>query len=478
MFLYYISNRLGWRREITVTVGAFISLILFMGGSTLLYLDIVDWPLPPTEGPVWMFHTNYTGIAKADFPLSIAVFMLLLYPSWQIAGFLVARRMDTGSFLLPLVSYDQVKSRRVKPETQFVVKRGGSPRKLTREAVEALGGIGRFVEEGARVLIKPNICGGNPQIHGSFTRIEVVDKLVDMIRGVNAEPIVVDSDMIWTKFKPVADAQGWKEWAQKKGVTLKNLRQTRRARFDFGEGSAIGVVPVSLELVEADVIISVPAMKTHLLTDVTLGMKNMYGTFPEENKAKYHRFGIENVIYEVNRAFTPHLTIIDGTIGGEAYGPLSCRPLDFKTIIASNDVVAADSVACILMGYDPFVVEHIKKAHERDLGKADVTFDPSSLDEAHEKDGNWERPDPEVTKFYEGLVEVFLQLPGMQNVFDIAADFVLFGMATLPILRDLTPALESVMDDVLGGLIRSGYRSVKLADEGLNRIREILRIET
>jgi len=57
-------------------------------------------------------------------------------------------------------------------------------------------------------------------------------------------------------------------------------------------------------------------MKTHMMTSVTLGMKNMYGTLPEIDKARYHKIGIDEVIYWVNKAFTPNLTIIDGSIGG------------------------------------------------------------------------------------------------------------------------------------------------------------------
>lgn len=113
----------------------------------------------------------------------------------------------------------------------------------------------------------------------------------------------------------------------------------------------------------------------------------MYGTFPEENKGKYHRLGIENVMHEVNRAFTPHLTLIDGTIGGESWGPLSCSPVDFQTMIASNDVVAADAVACRLLGYDPMGVAHIKKAHMEGLGDASVKFNPKVLPYRKEKDG-------------------------------------------------------------------------------------------
>ncbi len=490
MFGYYLWKRLrgvvsdGWREIVSTLYGAFFCFGAFMMGSAALYLDLWDWPIPYTEGPVWMFHTDITGIAKADVAVWIAVVMLFLYPVWYLLGYRAARAFDEGFYRLEKVSYEDVKSRRTITKSEVVVKRWEPPQTLDKAevhrlteaeihglveaALQGLGGLDKFVEAGQRVLIKPNISGGNPTIPGSFTSIEVVDKLVDMIRTLGAEPVVADSDMIWTKFYPVAQEEGWLEWAEEKDVVLLNLAETDWVRFDFGKNSAIGKVPVSKELVEADVIISVPTMKTHLLTNITIAMKNMYGTFPQENKAKYHRFGIEDVIYEVNDAFTPNLTIIDGTIGGEAWGPLSCRPVDFHTIIASNDVVAADSVACQLMGYDPDDVLHVKRAHERNLGEI-VEYDMTQLF-PHEKDKNWVKPEPLATYFYEGLCELVLLIPGMQIFFDLAADVVLYDFATLPGFRELTPIQLGVLNDVIGGLLRGG---VQLSDYGQARMQEL-----
>jgi len=460
IMVYYLSKRFRWSLIITRVMMGIISLGLFMGGSALLYLDIIAWPLPPTPGSIWMFHTNITGIAKSDVPIVLAVIMLLIYPLWHISGYLLALRLDVGSSLIQLASFKDVKSRRERSVTKFVVVRGSSPRLITRNAIEALGGINSFVKRGDKVLIKVNICGGNPFIPGSCTNLEVVDELVKVIRAAEAEPSVADSDMIWTKFDPMAEAEGWKKWAQEVNVPLINLGETERVRFNFGADSAIGIVPVSKKMVEADVIVSVPTMKTHLLTNVTLGMKNMLGTFPEENKAKFHRFGIENVICEVNKAFTPHLTVIDGTIGGEAWGPLSCKPIGFQTIIASNDVVAADAVACQLMGYDPFSIAYIKKAHEEGLGNAGVIFDLKTLPYPKEKDGKWEKPEPTVSAFYEGVIEALLLLPGTQYFFNLVAKR-LFGLVTLPIFKELILKTERALNDVLGGLFRNGHRGVK-----------------
>jgi hypothetical protein len=256
------------------------------------------------------------------------------------------------------------------------------------------------------------------------------------------------------------------------------LAETEKVRFDFGQDSAIGIVPVSKQIVDADVIISVPTMKTHLLTCVTLGMKNMYGCFPEEDKAKFHRFGIERVVFEVNKAFTPNLTIIDGTIGGEAYGPLSCKPVGLNTIIASNNVVSADSTACQIMGYNPLDVIHLKIAQEQGLGNAQMSFDFTSLPFQHAKDKNWEKPDPAVSALYEGLVEATLLAPGMQGLFDASADFVLYGMATLPGVKELTPEVERafniILSDILRALSQGGYVWQRLTEENVKKMQEFI----
>jgi hypothetical protein len=134
----------------------------------------------------------------------------------------------------------------------------------------------------------------------------------------------------------------------------------------------------------------------------------MYGTFPEIDKARYHKLGIDEVIYWVNHAFTPNLTIIDGSIGGETVGPLSCDSVDFRTIIASNNVVSADSIASQLMGFsDPKEeIDHLKLAHDRGLGDASKKFDFDSLPYRHSSDGNWKLPDPEVARFYVWLNDI------------------------------------------------------------------------
>lgn len=316
-----------------------------------------------------------------------------------------------------------------------------------QETIDSLGGIGKFVKNDDKVLVKINICGGVPEWMGTFTSIEVADVLADLILSAGGRPTFADADMVWVKFWHAAKDSGFMEWAKKKGVDLVNLSETRIVRFDFGQESALGIEKVSRELIDADVIISVPAMKTHLLTGVTLGMKNMYGSFPDIDKAEFHKKSIEHTILEVNSAFTPNLTIIDGSIGGEAIGPLSATPLYYETIVASNDVVLADAVACQLMGYKPLDIVHIKLAWEKGLGNATAQFDMSSLPYPHPKDGNWARPDPLVKDFFEWGIEFIPMFPGWETLFNIGADFLMYDTARLPVLRYLVPAFLQLLHD-------------------------------
>jgi uncharacterized protein (DUF362 family) len=473
LVIYFLGRRLEWSRHAKIVVGLAIALT-FIIFSALLCADTLRCPFPFfswMKASEFMFHTNLTGITKSDVPEIIVAFLFLLYPIWIFAGYLLALLIvKKRRFSKEIYTYSDVKSRNknkviidekdaskpIKTKTEgetstYAVTRGNDTKKCVRDAVNALGGIGKFVKNGDKVLVKINICGGVPEIKGSYTSTVVAEELVDLIRSAGGEPTLADADMIWTKFWQAAKDSGWMDWAKKKGVRLLNLSETKIVNFDFGMDSNLGLERVSMEAIDADVIISVPTMKTHLLTGVTLGMKNMYGTFPDVDKAKYHRKGIERTIYEVNKAFTPCLVVIDGSIGGEAVGPLSTRPLSFETIIASNDVVMADSIACQIMGYDPMDVTHIRIAQESGLGNASAKFDLDRLPYSHPggKDGNWERPDPSVKDFYEWGIELLMKLPGWETLFNIGADFFLYDLARMPVFRYLTPTILQFMNDVV-----------------------------
>jgi uncharacterized protein (DUF362 family) len=452
----YVLSRKVHLRKFWVFVAGVCIVTGFVVVSLLLYLDVIRWHIPfiiDMKGSEWMFHSNITGIYKEDVHVFWVIVMFGLYPFWYYLGYRTACYL-TKKLQLDKTVYTaaHVKSLKKPREDTYAVKRGAEPRKVLRECLSELGGIQHFVDRGDTVLVKANITGGNPKRPGSFTTITIADELSKLIVEAGGTPVVVDADMIWTEFWPVASGEGYTSWANHGPAKLVNLSETKLAYFAFG-----GILQdrvISKMVLNADVIISLPTMKTHFITGVTMGMKNMYGTLPQIDKAVYHRLGIEEVIFEVNRAFPPNLTIIDGTIGGEAMGPLSSEPVNFQTVVASGNVVVADAVACTLMGFNPLDIEHIQRAHQAGLGNADVRVDVELP--PHEKDGCWVKPSVEAGRFYNKVIEATLTYPFAEDFFNVLADFVLYDAATLPIFEDLTPEFLFILNDIVDALTLSG----------------------
>ena len=496
-----------------ITIGILI-VSCFIIFSVMLYFDVFNFSFPAIgfseTGSQFMFRwplpdSLFTGFTKKFVPSVVVFILFLLYPvSFYLgyASYLLISKKHKRIISKDSKSYRDVKSRKDLPKNMkfsivrcLIDKNGISGlRGAVEETIRELGGISKFVKKNDRVLIKVNICGGIPDNPGTYTSQDVVGHVVDMIaKEAGGNTIIIcDADMIWTKFSENASAIGWDKWVNQKNldliklhnenpvalseVKLINLSETKLAYFDFGNDSVFQLhierpnqEIVSTEMLNANVIISIPKMKTHLLTGVTLGMKNMYGTFPDEDKARYHHMGINEVIYWVNHAFPPSLTLIDGTIGGEAIGPLSSNPIySYNTIISSESVPMADAVASKLMGFDdPFEnIEHLKLTRENEFSRpadqmvllsgiippelessATELIKNRSLPE-NPKDGNWACPDAGVAKNYECLMENILAIPGSDTLFNIGADFFLFDLARIPLLKYFNLAILQFLYDV------------------------------
>lgn len=92
MILLLIQKFFNVKHKTMAVIGIPV-VLLFMCGSTLLYLDVIRWPIPDTQGSIWMFHTDYTGIRKENVPAPLVVAMLLIYPLWLYLGYVVAERL-------------------------------------------------------------------------------------------------------------------------------------------------------------------------------------------------------------------------------------------------------------------------------------------------------------------------------------------------------------------------------------------------
>jgi hypothetical protein len=146
-------------------------------------------------------------------------------------------------------------------------------------------------------------------------------------------------------------------------------------------GVAIDSLRVCMEACEYDLVVSVPVMKMHMHTGVTLAVKNMKGCLWRRQKVLLHMLQpvegnddkpIDIAIADLSSIIRPHLSIIDGTVGMEGLGPGAgeAKPLD--VVVVGADAFAADAVACQLMGTVAEDIPHLRIGAERGYGVIDL----------------------------------------------------------------------------------------------------------
>ncbi|MBC7128369.1 MAG: DUF362 domain-containing protein [Thermoplasmatales archaeon] len=239
-----------------------------------------------------------------------------------------------------------------------------------------------------RILVKPNLTLDVPIQRRACTNPEVVSAVIDAIRNCDGEPFVGESSMVGCDTMMAYEKSGLKEVCEKKKIKFIDFNRCEPVKIKIN-GEFLKEIVVAKEILDFDKIISVPVMKTHVLTGVTLGMKNMKGLQYRNEKIRLHEKGIRMLhvgIVDINSAFKPYLTIIDASYAQEGDGPVAGNVRKMNLVIASGDVVSADATACRVMEINPYSIYHIKRAEERGIGKIrDVDLQGEKLRNVREK---------------------------------------------------------------------------------------------
>jgi uncharacterized protein (DUF362 family) len=222
-----------------------------------------------------------------------------------------------------------------------------------------------------KVLIKVNFITTKTWDTGATTDPIVVEAIIKKLKNLPVEIYVVESDATLTNADKAFEATGMNQICKQNDVPYLNLRHVKdRVKIAIPKGETLHSITVP-RIVTESAIISAAKLKTHMSTKVTLGMKNMFGLLPDKFKGKYHAKGINKVILDINTVLKPALTVIDGFVAMEGQGPTDGTPVKMDLIIAGKDVVATDATAARVMGFDPWEISHIRKAHEKGMGNID-----------------------------------------------------------------------------------------------------------
>jgi uncharacterized protein (DUF362 family) len=237
------------------------------------------------------------------------------------------------------------------------------------EAVLApLGGMAAFVKPGDRVLLKPNLLTGARPTKECVTRPEIVYCVAKMVQAAGGKPFLGDGPAFGSAHG-VAKANGYLPLAEELGLPIVefNGKRYETVSDDFNH------LLLSKEAMEADVVINLPKVKSHMQLTMTLGVKNLFGCVPGKMKAWWHmeagkdadRFG--TMLVETARAINPDLTILDGIIGHEGNGPSAGEPRSLGVLAATDDVFALDAAMLAILQVDPQTVPTMRMAQRLGL---------------------------------------------------------------------------------------------------------------
>jgi uncharacterized protein (DUF362 family)/Pyruvate/2-oxoacid:ferredoxin oxidoreductase delta subunit len=229
--------------------------------------------------------------------------------------------------------------------------------------------------EGRTVLVKPNILGAMPPESHTNTHPSLVRATVAALVRRRAGRILVGDNSGMRAYgsnEQAARAAGIFEAAGGHYVNLGASPVATPLVSDFAKELAF-----SREVLEADVVISLPKMKTHVATLVTGGVKNSFGHLVGGEKSRLHReaVGPENfarAVVDVYQVRPPDLVILDAVVAMEGQGPSGGRPRQVGRVLASRSAVALDAVMAAMMGLDPRSVPMLRIAEDRGLGPADL----------------------------------------------------------------------------------------------------------
>jgi len=289
----------------------------------------------------------------------------------HLSGSLALATFITGSFKRSLSAWAGVK------DTGFVVegigtREGYNKKDLVRRVFEAAGGMRQFVSRGDVVVIKPNISWARSPHLAATTNPEVLQGVIELCQEAGAKKVRIADNTI-DDARLCFKVTGAEAVARETGAELvypsASLMRDMKLR-----GHRLDVWPVFLPLVEADKVINLPVAKHHVLSSLTLGIKNWIGAVGGRRGSLHGN--IHQNIVDLAQFFKPRVTLIDATrimIRNGPFGGSTSDVVANNTLILSDDPVAADAKAALLFGKRPKEIGFIRLAQRWGLGTHDFS---------------------------------------------------------------------------------------------------------
>ena len=315
------------------------------------------------------------GVSRRDFMRLAGTSALSAWPAAALAGGLprAAQQASPG----PLLRVALVPCPDYGPETLAAALRTGWQSSRPPDV------------RGKRVVVKPNMVDVSPDrpIH---TDPRLIEALVAHLADLGAREIVLAEGTSHNRdAEDLFRRAGYEALARRRGVRLVDLNYDDLSPVKCVNPKATLLREIALPrtIGEADVLISVPKLKTHKLAGITLSLKNMFGILPGMvygwPKNTLHWNGIPLSICEINGTIRTHYTVVDGVVGMEGHGPIMGTARKAGVLVMGDNALAVDATAARVMGVDPARVDYLAMAHKLRLGSlrpADIQVGGAAVD--------------------------------------------------------------------------------------------------
>ena len=254
----------------------------------------------------------------------------------------------------------------------------GDPVAATKKALDALGGISRFVKKGQRVILKPNMSFTRTPEFGATTHPQVVATVAQACVEAGAQQVLV-LDHTLHRAELCLERTGIREACKDiPGVHVLALQERKFFReIKIPQGKVLERVEVMKDVLDSPVLINIPVAKSHSATGVSMGIKGLMGLI-WDREIFHSQVNMNQALADLATIIKPQLTILDATRALTSGGPGG--PGEVKKpnlIIAGIDPVAVDSYGVSVVPwygqtFKGRQVEHLQIAHQRGLGKIDI----------------------------------------------------------------------------------------------------------
>ncbi len=286
-------------------------------------------------------------------------------------------------------------TRNTKSDPSLVVLRSTAERPVA-DAVRECMEVCRWrdaVGKNATVVIKPNLCTAiADKVEMSNTDAAITAAVCEVLQERTSRISIGESDGLHDSADLAFEAAGYPQMAKRVGAALVNLSRLPRARISCPPA---GEIELPRLLLDADVFITLPVLKTHALTYFTGSLKNQWGCLPQHDRILFHRW-LDPMLVSLQRILRPALSLMDAIVAMEGRGPTNGSPRRLNLLLASRDAVALDAAAMRLVGLDPQRARHLQLAAKDGLGSVDARqiaidgdweghatrFEPAILDQA------------------------------------------------------------------------------------------------